>query len=77
MDPVRRSVMNNRFTAIVEEASTILYRTAHTTFVKLVTGKNRNRGKMPGGDFELGGFHFPRDCDLIRSWPGHYQILRR
>jgi N-methylhydantoinase B len=36
MDPVRTSVMNNRFTAIVEEASTILYRTAHTTFVKLV-----------------------------------------
>ena len=36
MDPVRTSIMNNRFTAIVEEASTILYRTAHTTFVKLV-----------------------------------------
>ena len=36
MDPVRTSVMNNRFVAIVEEASTILYRTAHTTFVKLV-----------------------------------------
>ena len=36
MDPVRTSVMNNRFTAIVEEASTILYRTAHTTFVKMV-----------------------------------------
>ena len=43
MDPVRTSVMNNRFTAIVEEASTILYRTAHTTFVKLVTGKNRDK----------------------------------
>lgn len=36
MDPVRVSVMNNRFTAIVEEASATLHRTAHTTFVKLV-----------------------------------------
>ncbi|MGI4815118.1 MAG: hydantoinase B/oxoprolinase family protein [Janthinobacterium lividum] len=36
MDPVRTSVMNNRFTAIVEEASATMYRTAHTTFVKLV-----------------------------------------
>lgn len=36
MDPVRTAVMNNRFQAIVEEASTVLYRTAHTTFAKLV-----------------------------------------
>lgn len=36
MDPVRTTIMNNRFTAIVEEAAAILYRTAHTTFVKLV-----------------------------------------
>lgn len=36
MDPVRTAIMNNRFTAIVEEASTVLHRTAHTTFVKLV-----------------------------------------
>ncbi|WP_274518010.1 hydantoinase B/oxoprolinase family protein [Paraburkholderia phenoliruptrix] len=28
--------MSNRFTAIVEEASAVMYRTAHTTFVKLV-----------------------------------------
>ena len=34
MDPVRTELMKNRFTAIVEEASTIAYRTAHTTFVK-------------------------------------------
>ncbi|PTB16800.1 methylhydantoinase [Trinickia symbiotica] len=36
MDAVRTAVMNNRFTAIVEEASAVMYRTAHTTFVKLV-----------------------------------------
>jgi len=36
MDPVKTSIMNNRFTAIVEEASATLHRTAHTTFVKLV-----------------------------------------
>ena len=36
MDPIRTAIMNNRFTAIVEEASTTLHRTAHTTFVKLV-----------------------------------------
>ncbi len=36
MDPVRTAIMGNRFTAIVEEASATLYRTAHTTFVKLV-----------------------------------------
>lgn len=36
MDPVRTAIMNNRFSAIVEEASTVLHRTAHTTFVKLV-----------------------------------------
>lgn len=36
MDPVRTAIMNNRFSAIVEEASAILHRTAHTTFVKLV-----------------------------------------
>jgi N-methylhydantoinase B len=35
MDPVRTEVMKNRFSAIAEEASTIAYRTAHTTFVKL------------------------------------------
>ncbi len=34
MDPIRTEVMKNRFAAIVEEASTIAYRTAHTTFVK-------------------------------------------
>ena len=36
MDAVRTAVMNNRFKAIVEEASAVMYRTAHTTFVKLV-----------------------------------------
>ncbi|MCB1492394.1 MAG: hydantoinase B/oxoprolinase family protein [Rhodobiaceae bacterium] len=34
MDAVRTEVMKNRFAAIVEEAATIIYRTAHTTFVK-------------------------------------------
>ena len=34
MDPVRTEVMKNRFSAIVEEAATIIYRTAYTTFVK-------------------------------------------
>lgn len=36
IDPVRTAIMNNRFVAIVEEASAILQRTAFTTFVKLV-----------------------------------------
>ncbi|QWA10290.1 hydantoinase B/oxoprolinase family protein [Sodalis ligni] len=36
MDPIQTVIMNNRFNAIVEEASVTLYRTAHTTFVKLV-----------------------------------------
>lgn len=36
MDPVQTSIMANRFNAIVEEASSTLHRTAHTTFVKLV-----------------------------------------
>ncbi|MCT4370780.1 hydantoinase B/oxoprolinase family protein [Yangia mangrovi] len=36
MDPVRTAVMGNRFSAIVEEASAIVHRTAHTTFVKLI-----------------------------------------
>lgn len=36
MDAVRTAIMSNRFNAIVEEASTAIYRTAHTTFVKLV-----------------------------------------
>jgi len=36
MDAVRTAIMNNRFNAIVEEASAAIYRTAHTTFVKLV-----------------------------------------
>jgi len=35
VDPVRTEVMTNRFAAIVEEASQIAYRTAHTTFVKM------------------------------------------
>ena len=34
MDPVRTEIMKNRFTAMVEEASMIAYRTAHTTFIK-------------------------------------------
>src|SRR5262245_47256447 len=34
MDPVRTELMKNRFAAIVEEGSTIAYRTAYTTFVK-------------------------------------------
>jgi len=34
MDPVRTEVMRNRFAAIAEEASTIAYRSAYTTFVK-------------------------------------------
>jgi N-methylhydantoinase B len=36
MDPVQTAIMANRFTAIVEEASSTLQRTAHSTFVKLV-----------------------------------------
>jgi N-methylhydantoinase B len=34
MDPVLTEIMKNRFTAMAEEASTVAYRTAHTTFVK-------------------------------------------
>jgi N-methylhydantoinase B len=34
MDPVQTEIMKNRFAAIAEEASTVAYRTAHTTFVK-------------------------------------------
>ncbi|RYF58026.1 MAG: hydantoinase B/oxoprolinase family protein [Comamonadaceae bacterium] len=36
MDPVKTAIMANRFQALADEASTILYRTAHTTFIKLV-----------------------------------------
>ncbi|MCW2307678.1 hydantoinase B/oxoprolinase family protein [Rhodobium gokarnense] len=36
MDPIRTAIMYSRFSAVVEEASTTLHRTAHTTFVKLV-----------------------------------------
>ena len=36
MDAIQTAIMNNRFTAIVEEASATLHRTAHTTFTKLV-----------------------------------------
>lgn len=36
MDAVLTAIMNNRFNAIVEESSAAIYRTAHTTFVKLV-----------------------------------------
>lgn len=35
MDAVRTAIMNNRFNAIVEEGSSVIFRTAHTTFVKL------------------------------------------
>jgi N-methylhydantoinase B len=35
MDPIRTAAMNNRFTAIVEEGSATLYRTAFTSYVKL------------------------------------------
>ena len=35
MHPIRTATMNNRFTAIVEEASATLYRTAFTSYVKL------------------------------------------
>ncbi|UCE30225.1 MAG: hydantoinase B/oxoprolinase family protein, partial [Burkholderiales bacterium] len=34
LDPVRTEVMKNRFSAIVEEAATVIYRTAHTPFIK-------------------------------------------
>ena len=34
MDPVQTEIMQNRFTAMAEEAATVAYRTAHTTFVK-------------------------------------------
>ncbi|MGR3375940.1 hydantoinase B/oxoprolinase family protein [Salipiger abyssi] len=34
MDAIRTEVMRNRFAALVEEASIILYKTAHTTFIK-------------------------------------------
>ncbi|WP_319519871.1 hydantoinase B/oxoprolinase family protein [uncultured Martelella sp.] len=36
MDPIRTAIMYSRFSAVVEEASSTLHRTAHTTFVKLV-----------------------------------------
>jgi N-methylhydantoinase B len=36
MDSVQTAILNSRFTAIVEEASATIYRTAHTTFVKLI-----------------------------------------
>jgi N-methylhydantoinase B len=36
MDAIETAIMNNRFAAIVEEASATLHRTAHTTFTKLV-----------------------------------------
>lgn len=36
MDAVQTAIMANRFNAIVEEASSTLQRTAHSTFVKLV-----------------------------------------
>lgn len=36
MNPIHTAIMSNRFNAIVEEASSTLQRTAHTTFVKLV-----------------------------------------
>ncbi|MCO5093492.1 hydantoinase B/oxoprolinase family protein [Bosea sp. (in: a-proteobacteria)] len=36
MDEMRAAILSNRFNAIVEEASTTLYRTAKTTFVKVV-----------------------------------------
>ncbi len=34
IDPIQTEIMRNRFAAIVEEASTVVIRTAHTTFVK-------------------------------------------
>jgi N-methylhydantoinase B len=34
MDAVSTEIMKNRFTAMAEEAATVAYRTAHTTFVK-------------------------------------------
>ncbi len=34
MDPVRTEIMRNRFAAMAEEAATVAFRTAHTTFVK-------------------------------------------
>jgi N-methylhydantoinase B len=34
MNPILTEIMKNRFTAMAEEASTVAYRTAHTTFVK-------------------------------------------
>lgn len=34
MDPAATEIMKNRFAALVEEAATVAYRTAHTTFVK-------------------------------------------
>ncbi len=34
MDPVQTEIMKNRFSAMAEEAATLAYRTAHTTFVK-------------------------------------------
>lgn len=34
MDPIFTEIMKNRFSAIAEEAATVAYRTAHTTFVK-------------------------------------------
>lgn len=34
MDPIQTEIMKNRFAAMAEEAATVAYRTAHTTFVK-------------------------------------------
>ena len=34
MDLARAEIMKNRFSAMAEEAATVAYRTAHTTFVK-------------------------------------------
>ena len=50
MDPVRTEVMTNRFSAIVEEASQIAYRTAHTTFVKMTQDYQVGLA-TPEGDF--------------------------
>ena len=50
MDPVRTEVMTNRFAAIVEEASQIAYRTAHTTFVKMTQDYQVGLA-TPEGDF--------------------------
>jgi N-methylhydantoinase B len=50
MDLARAEIMKNRFSAMAEEAATVAYRTAHTTFVKQ-TQDFQVALARPGGEF--------------------------